>query len=174
MSFTKDEGSGNSYTATFTIEPINSFKTKTFISNKKYGSTGNAGSGTTNNRTQLDKTSGGQTLKYGHVDLPNIEGKATYNQILKYAKDKGYALVRQSGNPVYLFAYKDSVRTVSTYKSDRKTKLSVLILTKDTVPAYGTSTGYGSYIPKTGVHVDWNSGTITYGKTSYVIEYYPL
>ena len=40
LSFTKDEGSGNSYTATFTIEPINNFKTKTFVSNKKYGSTG--------------------------------------------------------------------------------------------------------------------------------------
>lgn len=36
LSFTKDEGSGNGYECSFTIEPIEEFLTKTFISDRKY------------------------------------------------------------------------------------------------------------------------------------------
>lgn len=36
ISFTKDENSGDGYTCSFTIEPINTFKTKVYVSNRKY------------------------------------------------------------------------------------------------------------------------------------------
>lgn len=36
ISFTKDEGSGNNYTCSFSVEPITAFKAKTFVSNRKY------------------------------------------------------------------------------------------------------------------------------------------
>lgn len=36
ISFTKDEGSGNNYTCSFSVEPITTFKAKTFVSNRKY------------------------------------------------------------------------------------------------------------------------------------------
>lgn len=36
LSFTKDEGSGNGYECSFTIEPIEEFLTKTFVSDRKY------------------------------------------------------------------------------------------------------------------------------------------
>lgn len=36
ISFTKDENSGDGYTCSFSIEPITTFNTKTFISNRKY------------------------------------------------------------------------------------------------------------------------------------------
>ena len=36
LSITKDEGSGNGYTCSFTVEPIEEFLTKTFISDRKY------------------------------------------------------------------------------------------------------------------------------------------
>lgn len=36
LSFTKDEGSGNGYECSFTVEPIEEFLTKTFISDRKY------------------------------------------------------------------------------------------------------------------------------------------
>lgn len=36
ISFTKDENSGDGYTCSFSVEPITTFNTKTFISNRKY------------------------------------------------------------------------------------------------------------------------------------------
>lgn len=75
LSFTKDEGSGNGYECSFTIEPIEEFLTKTFISDRKYfptvnkkgysdsngyGATGGYGAGSSAklNRGNMGKTTG--------------------------------------------------------------------------------------------------------------------
>lgn len=97
LSVTKDESSGNSYTATFTIEPVENFKTKTFVSNIKYssgtgninnsGGSGNKSSGTTNNRNQKDKTSSGKSLKVGYTWLPNeTDTFSSFNEAMAVAK----------------------------------------------------------------------------------------
>lgn len=71
LSITKDEGSGNNYTCSFTVEPIEEFLTKTFISNRKYfPSVKNGGSGAGNN------TRGTGTTKNG--------GRSTNGKSLKY------------------------------------------------------------------------------------------
>ena len=76
LSFTKDEGSGNSYTATFTIEPVNNFRAKTFVSNKKYGinkySESSRGSGN-NTKNKKDKTNDGKSIKVGYRHNKNID-----------------------------------------------------------------------------------------------------
>lgn len=99
LSFNKDEEIGNSYTATFTIEPVNNYKIKTFVSTKKYGSTGSTagtgGKGT--NRNQKDKTSGGGSLKVGYSKALGGKGLGTKSfntreELLKSAKDLKYYL----------------------------------------------------------------------------------
>lgn len=59
LSFTKDEGSGNGYECSFTIEPIEEFLTKTFVSDRKYFPT-------VNKKGYSDDISGyGATKGYG-------------------------------------------------------------------------------------------------------------
>lgn len=88
LSFTKDEGSGNSYTATFTIEPINGFKTKSFVSNKKYKTSGTGNS--SSNRTKSNKTSSGDTIKHGYFNNPDIGYDSSLEELYKSAKKDGY------------------------------------------------------------------------------------
>ena len=46
LSFSKDENEGNGYNASFTIEPVTNFKTKTVVSTKKFGTVGKKSSRT--------------------------------------------------------------------------------------------------------------------------------
>ncbi len=62
LSFTKDEASGNGYTASFTIEPIRTFKVKTFISNKNFGAKGGGGG---NGGNKSNNTNTGKSLSLG-------------------------------------------------------------------------------------------------------------
>ena len=81
LSFTKDENSGNGYTASFTIEPINTFKVKTFVSNRKYfssdksGYTNNTkGSGTgESSNSRADKTSDGKPILVGSLSRSLVD-----------------------------------------------------------------------------------------------------
>lgn len=71
LSFTKDESSGNGYTASFTIEPIETFRVKTFISNRNFsiaGSGSNSGKGGSKNGSNSGKgssTNNGKSLSLG-------------------------------------------------------------------------------------------------------------
>ena len=71
LSFEKDESTGNGYTCTFSIEPVNNFKSKTFVSNKKYG-TGSKTSGSSN-RKQSNKSNDGKSFKVGYLKQPERE-----------------------------------------------------------------------------------------------------
>ena len=111
LSFTKDEGSGNSYTATFTIEPINGFKTKTFVSNKKYKS-----SGTGNSSSNYKKTNGGNSLEVGYSQA--LGGKergtsfvANKEELYNNAKmNKQYVVYSPNLNPQW--KYVDAKETI--------------------------------------------------------------
>jgi hypothetical protein len=98
LSFTKDEGSGNSYTATFTIEPVNNFKTKVFVSNKKYatGSKGTGQNGSGTDRPQADNTTDGKSLKVGYI----TNAKAFTQKVLR-TKEAVLKDNISSGNWVY-------------------------------------------------------------------------
>lgn len=118
LSFTKDEGSGNSYTATFTVEPINGFKTKTFVSNKKYKSsgTGNSGNNSNSNRKQDKKTNGGNSLEVGYSQA--LGGKergtsfvANKDELYNNAKiNKQYLVYSPNLNPQW--KYVDTKETI--------------------------------------------------------------
>lgn len=90
LSFTKDESSGNGYTASFTIEPITNFKIKTFISDKKYGSsgsTGNAsGTGSVSSRKGANLTKNGGPLEVGWIDHSGSLKKEYYNDVRSMIK----------------------------------------------------------------------------------------
>lgn len=93
LSFTKDEGSGNSYTATFTIEPINNFKTKTFVSNKKYKTSGtgnNGNTGSSSNRKQDSKTSNGDIIEHGYTHNQDLGYDSSLEELYNTAKKEGY------------------------------------------------------------------------------------
>ena len=177
LSFTKDEGSGNSYTATFTIEPIGSFKTKTFISNKKYKSsgTGNSSSGSGNSRTQGNKTTNGNSVNVGYFDkkydqLKNATMKSK-NDVINYAKNHNpkFALMHvEGGNPEYLFVDRDSV---TMYKN-------TYILKRDVskVPFHGSQGDYHEEVMMLRPGVSVFGGIVTVdtrrGKGRYTINVY--
>lgn len=90
LSFEKDESSGNGYTCTFSIEPVNNFKSKTFVSNKKYGNTGSKSSGS-GNRKQNTKTSNGKSIVVGWQDGSLRTTKFdSFDQALTHGKLHGY------------------------------------------------------------------------------------
>lgn len=111
LSFTKDENSGDTYTASFTIEPVNSFKSKIFVSNKKYktkSSSGTKGSGSksskTSSRPQKDKASDGTSLQAGFAWKPDINKFKTLSDMAQYAKtNKLFILKQEKGTPKYIF-----------------------------------------------------------------------
>lgn len=123
LDITKDDTSGNGYRADFTIEPIGSFKTKTFISNKIFGNTGSgsgSGAGTGNNSKPLkEKTADGKYIDIYYADKQLKLERDTLGSALARAKDKGekYALkiIRHSGDPnapvSYVWIPKDQVYT---------------------------------------------------------------
>lgn len=98
ISFQKDEGSGNGYECTFTIEPIEEFYTKTFISDRKYFptiSSGNNGTGTSSGTRKSGSSKGaGKSGKNKNVANKNGNGgPMTYRTDLGWGKD---AIVKDS------------------------------------------------------------------------------
>lgn len=113
LSFSKDEDSGNGYTATFTIEPITSFKTKYFVSDKKYKAkmrvTGNTTSGTgsktsgTTNRPQNNKTTNGDSLEYGYYKSSRIGTAKNTQEMKEIAKqEKKYIKTETKYTPEFV------------------------------------------------------------------------
>ena len=91
ISFTKDESSGNGYECSFTIEPIEEFYTKTFISDRKYfpkintsGSEGNS-SGVSSSKSTSGK---GKSGKNKNISTKNSNGGSmTYRTNLGWGSD---------------------------------------------------------------------------------------
>lgn len=92
ISFQKDEGSGNGYECTFTIEPIEEFYTKTFISDRKYFptiSSSNSGSGTSSGTGKTGSSrGGGKSGKNKNIANKNGNGGSQiYRSNLGWGKD---------------------------------------------------------------------------------------
>lgn len=135
LSFDKSSESGNGYTCTFSIEPIREFKTKTFVSNKRYkassssGSSSGASSGVskgtgkggksgTSNRSQGNKTSKGQGLSVGFYSGGNPKKFKTLAEAKQYGRINGFDLLvnYDSDSNTYqrLFIKKDGVAQYGT------------------------------------------------------------
>lgn len=136
LDITKDDTSGNGYRADFTIEPIGSFKTKTFISNKIFGNTG-AGTGN-NSKPPKEKTADGKYIDIYYADKQLKLERDTLESALARAKNKEdkYALkiIRHSGDPnapvSYVWIPKDQVYTEkSGYLID---KADIMTIRSDT------------------------------------------
>jgi len=128
LSFTKDENSGNGYTASFTIEPIETFKVKTFISDRKYlpslsGTTSGTGNGESGSgkRKESDITSKGNKVKVGWDNRSDYNGGGdlkhqymTREQIMRHATNSGYVvLYSENSDPQYTFVRPGRVRRTS-------------------------------------------------------------
>lgn len=125
LSFAKDEGSGNTYTATFSIEPIDEFKTKIFVSNKKYLSsslsniegsskgTGSGAKGGETNRTQARKSSSGNTFELGYTWVNGVDTYNSFAEMKADAKKYNCDLLVQinppAGQPRIIAIKKDDV-----------------------------------------------------------------
>ena len=81
LSFTKDEGSGNGYECSFTIEPIEEFLTKTFISDRKYFPTVNK-----KGYTDEEIGYGGTTRGYGSRGNGNSKGNGSGGAVRKQSQ----------------------------------------------------------------------------------------
>lgn len=170
LSFTKDEGSGNSYTATFTVEPINNFKTKTFVSNKKYktSGTGNSSSSATN------KTNSGNSIKVAYSDdRQNVQTFKTLDDAKKFAnsstpKYKVMAVKENIDNsdPVeFYFVSADSCKPHLAHPD-------IEVLNEDDISAGGPSRPKWKGTILDNQLVPWvndNVGTVNYGKSWYKI-----
>lgn len=133
ISFQKDEGSGNGYECTFTIEPIEEFYTKTFISDRKYFPTinttsgGSRGSGISRGSGKSGKGNNGNKVAtvsadgrslvlrtpLSYDDGKKASGKATLKDVNIGTVESGRAAVRtmnkngSTGGPFNTVYYKE-------------------------------------------------------------------
>ena len=105
LSFTKDEDSGNGYTCTFSLSPVNNFKSKVFISNKIYSNFRSGGDGSGNKRKQSNSTSAGQSMTVGYVgDKTGVQKYHADNidDLIRHAKEsEQYLFYSQNVDPKY-------------------------------------------------------------------------
>lgn len=185
LSFAKDEGSGNTYTATFSIEPINEFKTKIFVSNKKYSTgidskgTGSNSSGSTN-REQSKKTNNGNSLEVGWANNPiKIHSFKSFQEVENHAKRFGYDIYyNEASNPKYYFTNAVYVKDVDgkpVYALADDTKYTLTTISKTS----GDTSGFRGPVRKnvfkdknTFVEKDGNKFYIITGKEKYTIYKY--
>ena len=105
ISFAKDEDSGNGYTCTFSLSPVNSFKSKVFVSDKIYGkSNGSKGS----SRKQDKKgVSGGSFVVGWNEEQLNPVGMKDLNSAKIWARAHGYDIIYSLNDyPNYKFTTK--------------------------------------------------------------------
>lgn len=148
ISFDKGEDDGNGYTCTFSVEPIINFKTKIFVSNKKYGTSQGTGSktGGASNRKQNVKTSSGKSIQVGFQtgteDRTDTQGFKSLNEARQYAKSRGWKLGDFPYNtPRYVFINQNQVR-----KMVRANGENANVLTKDLILGqFGFKKGYYIY-----------------------------
>lgn len=185
LSFTKDEGSGNNYTCSFTVEPIEAFKSKVFISNRKYfptaskpqntgyyggtrgsGGAGSRGSGRGASTTNGNKISVGFYAEKGDITEGTIlnEVQMTAEKMYKWAANNGYLILHSNNiTPNFLFIKPGKVATVN----------GVLVLTEDTLVDWEDKGGRRVQIKRklaNGVTVSKSKGEVYFGKTSYSIR----
>ena len=143
ISFTKDEGSGNNYTCSFSIEPITTFKAKTFVSNRKYFPTaskpqnygyggysgGVSGYGGAPSDTYNEFNTNGGPIKTGWV----TESGKLQNQTFK-DEEEMYRKARKENCEVLLFP--DTLNGIN-FRFENKNNIVTAVIVKRT-PVKGT------------------------------------
>ena len=164
LSFDKDTSIGNSYTATFTIEPIENFKTKTFVSNKKFipkssssGSRSSSSKGSGNSSSgsgkRGEKTSNNKPLIAGYQDTGKTKGFNSVAEMRQEAKPDYRVLYSPNLNPHYLFVPKSSIGSINGVPC---LKVDEMYYYKNKVNKY---TATNSYNDTNKVFVDSGTGT---------------
>lgn len=178
ISFDKGDGDGNGYTCTFTVEPIVNFKTKVFVSNKKYSSskgTGSSGSGSISKRDQANKTVSGQPLrvKYYRENMKRTidyskSGKNynSWEDLTRDAKANNWGILRNdtSGVPEYQLVSNDLIVDALPNIHSKNT---VPALMKDTKVVGGKRILKDMFVSQDSK----NPNTIIVGKSKYTIVY---
>lgn len=169
LSFEKDESSGNGYTCTFSIEPVNNFKSKTFVSNKKYGNTGSKSSGS-GNRKQNNKSNSGNPLNVTYIGPSSkmgiIKDGQTYKTREEFKKDckqsGNYELIQDINNEKNIFYWvdKDAVTQIN----------GVNVLVSDRVWVHNPLTGKSGWVIRDGGYVEPSTKNVYIGKSKYRIE----
>lgn len=136
LGFTKDESSGNNYTCSFSIEPIEAFKSKIFVSNRKYfptaskpqntgayggGTRGSGGTGSNGSGRGSSTTSGvildvGWYGEKGDVTEGSVlkDVKMTAQQMYRWAANNGYLILHSNNmTPSYFFIKPGKVAIVN-------------------------------------------------------------
>lgn len=107
LSFAKDEDSGNGYTCTFSLSPVNNFKSKVFISDRVYGTTKGVG---IKNGNKSDKTNSGDSLKIGYVGSKKEDVFNSLKEAKSFAsKHEYYILYSPNFSPEFRFIPKNQV-----------------------------------------------------------------
>lgn len=164
LSFDKDTSIGNSYTATFTIEPIENFKTKTFISNKKFtpkksssgsGSANSKGSGnsSSNKNKTGQKTNNNKPLIAGYQDTGKTEGFNSVSEMKRVAQNKYRIFYSPNTYPNYMFIPKNLIGEINGVPC---LKVDEMYYYKNKVNKYTTT---NSYNDTNKVFVDSGTGT---------------
>ena len=144
ISFTKDEGSGNNYTCSFSVEPITAFKAKTFVSNRKYFPTASkpqnygyggysgggkineeSGYGGTPSGTYNDFSSNGAPIKTGWVS----ESSKLQNQTFKNEKEMFQTARKENCEVLW---YPDTLNGIN-YRFENKNNIVTAVIVRRTI-----------------------------------------
>ena len=183
ISFDKGDGDGNGYTCTFSVEPIVNFKTKIFVSNKKYGSkasskgSGSSGSGSKSNRKQADKSANGQPFQVGYYydrmlkdynQLKDVTWTKGYEELQNYAKQNNFAIVEQyNTSPRYLLVNNNNIKYAKVNNNPKN-----LVLAISSHIRKNGALGNNDMLPPIFLDGDPKNGVITCGKGKYKVTYW--
>ena len=174
LSINKDESSGNSYTVSFTIEPINNFKSKVFVSNIKYGASSGTGS---SGGSGKDSTNNGKSIKVGFYHDTNAKDGVMKNldQAKGVAKNLDYAIMQVFGKakesmPEYLFIKKDELEYFNGIYVRKKDIAKPWAMPYGATTTGGGASHYRQRRIKDGGNI--NGNVVTRGKFEYAIIYY--
>lgn len=173
ISFTKDENSGNNYTCSFTVEPIESFKSKVYVSNRKYFPTASKSSGTgtggkkggsggTGSNTGGTKYSNNKAIKVGYYNKTSDERTCeSYSEALRVAHSripKEYVVRELQGTSICYYFIKESDTTI--FQGIRVRRADLIT----SLEAYTgkVKTQFKNIWKKGGIGVTNKSGNVTY------------
>lgn len=93
LSFDKSPEVGNSYTCTFSIEPIGNFKTKTFVSTKNY-SKGSGGSGSSGGKGNSKSTKTGNPIEVFYHQTEKSQKFNSVKDFQNYVREQNLAYIQ--------------------------------------------------------------------------------
>ena len=130
LSFAKDEDSGNGYTCTFSLSPVNSFKSKVFVSDKIYGKS-NSGKGSSRKQDKKGVSGGSFVVGWNEEQLKPV-GMKDLNSAKIWARAHGYDIIYSKNiTPNYKFTTKAVLTKNGYYALEDDMRFSIETTTHD-------------------------------------------